>query len=194
MQPYLSLVTADPEALPADGAVLATVQTPAGETRYFRAGSGGSVLLLGCRGTRDPLGRALFRELAQRFRVVAPIPAEGAAGEPTMPGPGTSFSAWLRGVIDGLGLVSPGVVADEGTGIPALGFAMTDPDRVGRLVVVRRDAVDEAVPDALVADALHRYGHPLLLIRADPSADPADLVPRLAREIGAFLAPDPGAP
>lgn len=194
MKPHLSLASADADALPADGAVLATVQTPAGETRYFRAGSGASVLLLGCHGTRDPLGRALFRELAQHFRVIAPIPAEGVDATHATSCPGTSFSAWLRGVIDGLGLASPGVVADQGTGIPLLGFAMTDPDRVGRLVVVRRDAVDAAVPDVLVADALHRYGHPLLLIRADPSADPADLVARLAREIGAFLEPETPAP
>lgn len=116
--------------------VEALVQTGAVETPYWRAGQGRCVLLLVERGASPP---PLFLGLAASFRVTAPAPPaafaewvapEGAQGE------GDAATLWLRGVIDGLGLDRPGLVADHRFGAFVLRFEASDPDRVGRVVVI----------------------------------------------------------
>lgn len=137
--------------------VQAVVQTGATETRYYRAGTGRPVLLLNAHGTADPLGAFLFHVLTSCSRVIAPEPATGTV----MP-----RSSWIRDVMDGLGLMRPSIVADGVLGISALNFALTDPERVDRLIVVSRDLADPAAPTGAVDDAL-QCGIPLLLLRAE---------------------------
>jgi pimeloyl-ACP methyl ester carboxylesterase len=163
--------------------VEALVQTGHTETLYRRAGRGAPVVLLG-----GPLGPmradlALFYCLARRFRVVAPevgwLPSTEAGAEPDPARP--SFCGWLRGVIDGLGLVRPAIVVEDSLGIATLRFALTDPERVDRLVVVCYDGANAATAGDSLDDKQYAAGHPLLLQRVDgttrASAFLADLPP-----------------
>jgi hypothetical protein len=84
----------------ADTAVAAFVQAGAVETPYVRAGHGESVILVGAVAPVEE--DALFLHLATRYRVFAPIVVTSASC--------TSFDAWLRDFIDGLGLDQPRVL------------------------------------------------------------------------------------
>lgn len=152
----------------------AVVQTGAFETSYRRAGTGAPVLLLD--GGDPEIGEWLFRSLAARFRVVAPARRDGQAG----------FEAWLRGLIDGLGLDQPAVVAAVADGAALLAFAAIDPLRLRRLALV------EGPPGALsragaLDDAIGAAGHPVLVVPVPTAADSAGR--RAAEEaLVAFLA------
>jgi pimeloyl-ACP methyl ester carboxylesterase len=115
----------------------AVVQAGPFETPYRRAGTGGTVLLL--MADDDPAGRdRLFDQLAGRFRTIAPeLPGELAETPELM-------AVWLRGLIDGLGLDRPAIVAGPTYAAPLRRFAELDPDRVGRLALVREPDVEVA--------------------------------------------------
>jgi len=142
-----------PDAVPA---IEAVVQAGATETHYRRAGSGPAVLLLFPGGADDPPAARLFARLARRFRVIAPRPPASvraaacfAGGDPT------PVADWLRDLIDGLGLVRPGLVVCHAFGPAALAFSRTDPGRAGALVTLSRDA---SVPNgaAILVDEMIR--------------------------------------
>ena len=151
----------------------AAIDVDAVSTTYIRAGTGAPVVLLagpGGLGADD----ALLPALASRFCVVAPELARPgawpAAGESSAP----AFSEWLRGFLDGLGLLQASIVADEHWALRALSFCQTDPLRVERLVLCYRDAADRGVRAAAAPDVLGRSGHPLLVRcqRLEPLAAP----------------------
>lgn len=152
----------------------AVVQAGAWETSYRRAGAGSPVLLLVGDGAepRD----WLFRTLAARFRVVAATRPVGA----------DTFEAWLRGLIDGLGLEQPAVVAWTAEGGALLGFAAIDPHRLRRLALVH-DAATPRPPAGPLDDAIAAALHPILVL---PIPEPADVAGRLAAEeaLARFLA------
>lgn len=159
--------------------IRAVVQAGSTETRYHRAGSGAPVLLLGAGGMAGPLVLPLFHALAGSFRVIAPEPPDDGGGD------GVPVCRWLRDVIDGLGLTRPSIVAEESLGVASLSFALADPERVDRLVLVRRDSApvaprDGALDDPL-EDALALSGHPLLLLHAGEDVE------RCAAELTRFL-------
>lgn len=148
------------------------------ETHYSRAGSGPSVLLLVARHP-EVEESPLFATLATTFKVIAPHPparvqaaARGGVG------------AWLRDVIDGLGLHRPALVAEQGFAEAALEFAGTDPERLGRIVVCR------ARPGAAAEPGLERHrlptGHPLLVLWTDERRDWIS-APGVARDVILFL-------
>jgi pimeloyl-ACP methyl ester carboxylesterase len=128
-----------PDAVPA---IEAVVHAGAAETHYRRAGSGAAVLLLFPGGAADPLAARLFDHLARRFRVIAPRPPAGIAAAEPDGGEAAPLSSWLRDLIDGLGLVRPGLVVHGSLEPAALAFSRTDPDRVGALLSVSRGASD----------------------------------------------------
>lgn len=138
----------------------AVVQIGPVEIRYHRAGAGRPVLLLLAQGLGSPGGTAVFEALAGHFRVIVPEPGAPA---------GMSRSAWIRDVIDGLGLTRPSVVAEGALGMAALGLALADPDRVDRVVVIQADHPDPTTEDGAADDTLRDTGHPLLVLRADPT-------------------------
>ncbi|HKJ02999.1 MAG TPA: hypothetical protein VJ997_11110, partial [Longimicrobiales bacterium] len=84
------------------------------------------------------------------------------------------FTAWVRGLLDGLGLPVVGVVADGGFGILALGFTLADPERVDRLVLAFRDVADPRVRGAAFEDALTVTGRPVLVVRVGATAQGGD--------------------
>ena len=135
----------------------AVVQTGSVETVYRRAGCGPAVLLLAARTVGEAAG--LFDRLAECCRVYAPVLPDGAAGA-GCPG---SLELWLRGLIDGLGLTSPAVVARATLAAPLLHFAMADPGRVGRILLLEEG--DDAPGAPPRVDALRDSGHPIMLVR-----------------------------
>jgi pimeloyl-ACP methyl ester carboxylesterase len=149
----------------------AVVQTGAFETAYRRAGAGRAVLLLGVE--NSPHGAALFRELAARFRVIAPVlpGGDGHDGEPS-----DVMGRWLRGLIDGLGLERPALVADAALGPALVRFAALDPDRADRLALVGPDLgpwQDGPLTDAPALEAVW-------LVRLQDQDDPTTRAGELA--------------
>jgi hypothetical protein len=148
----------------------AIVQTGAVETRYRRVGQGPQLLLLATAPEPDWMTRAI-EPLAQRFRVFVPeVPAW--ATEAPWPAASSPAGDWLRGLIDGLGLDCPGVVAgSEMTGMLTR-FVNTDADRLDRVAVIHHPSASPA-----------------------PSGDPAVQVfpapdnERVLGELVAFLSP-----
>lgn len=136
MEARANVTTPAPDAV---SAIEAVVQAGATETHYRRAGSGPAILLLFPGGADDPPAARLFARLARRFRVIAPRPPADVApadSDDTDP----PLSAWLRDLIDGLGLVRPGLVVCHAFGPAALAFSRMDPDRAGALIALSRDA------------------------------------------------------
>jgi len=103
------------------------------ETRYIRAGRGRVVLLLSTGDLAAEAADPLLDRLGEGFRVIAANVPPGLVDETP-----AAFSRWLDGVIDGLGLQRPAIVADF-RDAPCLarpdGF---DPDRVACILVVDR--------------------------------------------------------
>jgi hypothetical protein len=116
----------------------AVVIAGATKTTYERAGSGQPVLLLFPGRPRDPFAATLFEQLAKGARVIAP----------TQPRSDPSFDAWLRDLIDGLGLLRTTLVADEPLVGAALAFAQVEPERVGAFISVGRPVTGDAAAAA----------------------------------------------
>lgn len=171
-------------------AVDAVVVSNGCETHYRRAGSGAPVLLLLTAADCGAEGR-LFQHLARYFRVIAPH-LDTCGGDT---GPALDSSEWLKGVIEGLGLWSPAVVADDGFALRALAFGLSNPGQIGRLALLVRDvqaaatSEDRAGEDETYAfeEVLEGSGRHLLLIR-NPSREAADIdrcqLDRIVRFLG----------
>ena len=116
--------------------VEAVVVIGAAETVYRRAGHGRPVLLL----TDDP---NLFGSLSAGFRVIQPlhVPAR----------PDDRSAAWLRGLIEGLGLDRPTVLAAPAWLDWLHEMARSEPERLGRVV----PAEGAGSPEALLGDQQH---------------------------------------
>jgi pimeloyl-ACP methyl ester carboxylesterase len=106
--------------------VHASVLAGATETRYMRTGAGRPVLLL----LDDPEAGGVGSR--PRFRVPVPEAVVATAGG------GPAFSAWMRAFLDGLGAPRVSVVARGACAVAALCFALREPERVDRLVLVSR--------------------------------------------------------
>jgi pimeloyl-ACP methyl ester carboxylesterase len=169
----------------------ALIQTASSETAYRRAGRGPHVLLLTDGAEDDPLRDVLFSSLAEHFRVIAPCPvvrsSVGAAHGAAQNGhadatraPAHADPALLRDIIDGLGLERPSIVADEASGVAALAFALLDPERVARIVVVRRSRAGPALPPHAAADTLARAGHEVIVLQLQT---PEPVLPEAARAL-----------
>ena len=114
----------------------ASVCCDAVETEYFRAGRGAPILYIGSSATADDEGTAVLRELASHFRVIVPIP-KSAPGTLVPDGRlETPFVGWLRGVLDGLGIVAAGFVVERQAACAVLAFARENPDFVERVILL----------------------------------------------------------
>jgi hypothetical protein len=96
----------------------AVVQSGPEETRYVRAGQGATVVLLGQQPCDEIARSSTFLALAEKRRVFAAAPPAGVG------------HGWLRGLIDGLGLERPEVIAERSLAGLLAGFAEAHPDRV----------------------------------------------------------------
>jgi hypothetical protein len=122
------------------------------ETLYRRAGRGAAVLVLG---PTHSLGAALLDTLPLEFRVLVP----------ELPSPTPSFCDWLRGFLDGLGLSSVCIIAERDFVLAALGFALVEPTRVERIVVLVDGHPESELAIRQAPEHLDSAGHPLLITR-----------------------------
>jgi pimeloyl-ACP methyl ester carboxylesterase len=169
----------------------AVVQIGAIETAYRRAGAGDAVLLLtGTTEAREP--DWLFDQLARHFRIVAPMVPAGLDGradrDPT--GGGLELEGWLRGLIDGLGLERPAVVAGAACGAGLLRFMVLDPDRVGRMALISPVAPGEKAPAHVVLeDPVPGDPHPVLVMGLPGLENPVGRMEALDQLVGFLAAP-----
>lgn len=127
----------------------ASVCCDAVETEYLRAGRGAPIVYIGSSATADEEGAAVLLRLASHFRVIVPL---SKPAPPTV-APDDSierpFGAWLRGVLDGLGIVTAGFVVERPAACAMLAFARDNPDFVERVVLLGA-APDEGSGEAPV--------------------------------------------
>jgi pimeloyl-ACP methyl ester carboxylesterase len=148
----------------------ATVHAGATTTSYCRAGSGDTVLLLGDSfSDSDPPRDPLVDALAHAHRVVVPDLACRRATNGTRP---PAFSEWLRGFLDGLGATHTSIVSRDAYAVAALAFALTDADRVARLVLLFGDVPDPLDPGDALAEQLEGARCRLLVVRESPEPRP----------------------
>jgi pimeloyl-ACP methyl ester carboxylesterase len=166
----------------------AVVQTGTFETSYRRAGTGGTVLLLA--GTVDA-GDWLFDQLALHFRIVAPVlPMELDSGSgDNMAGSDRGLEGWLRGLIDGLGLERPAVVAGAARGAGLLRFMALDPDRVRQMVLIYGAQSGLAPGHVLLEDPVPGGPQPVLVIGFPGPGDPDGRMAALHRMVTFLGAP-----
>jgi hypothetical protein len=143
------------------------VRAGSSDTTYIRAGSGPCVLLL-VTDVDSPLALVLVESLSTRFRVVAPVtrPAD------------SDFSLWLTPFLDGLGIASASLIAHEGIAAHAIAFALLEPGRIDRVVLIA-ERLHGDIPElgGALADAV--ASHDLMVVGA--SEAPSDVADRIAR-------------
>ena len=165
------------------GRTPATLRLGATDVPYSCRGTGAPVLLL----AGDPkLRNYLQSHLAARFRVVAP--ATGCCEREL------GSSTWLRGLIDGLGLNRPRIVASDSHALAALHFTASDPERVDRIAVLWRESAGDPADRTMLQDRLTFASAPLLLVRIRPwNGDPEHGFDELADLIRFLESPSEGS-
>jgi hypothetical protein len=130
---------------------------------YTRGGNGAAVLLIAARGV---LRERLRVSLAESFRVF--VPEIGGRWR------GLGGADCLPELIDCLGLARAHLVVVGARGIAALHFAISDPHRIDKLVILWRERTDRGPSSAVLEDRLCRADHPLLVQRLGVG-EPAEL-------------------
>jgi pimeloyl-ACP methyl ester carboxylesterase len=149
-------------------------------THYRRAGRGASVILLSGEAT---ISTALLSGLPRHFRLIAPnVP-------PSLAVTANGFQTWLRGFLDALGITRAAIVVGPCFAAQVLGFALTEPERIGQLVFLVGPCGNSFGMDGErgLADRLERAGQSLLVAPLDQS-DPAAF-DRSLGAIALFLRP-----
>lgn len=126
----------------------ASVCCDAVETEYLRAGRGAPIVYIGSSATVDDEGTAVLSRLANHFRVIVPLPKSALTTLVPDECVETPFAGWLRGVLDGLGIVAAGFVVEPQVACRMLAFARENPDFVERVVLLGATPHDDggAVP------------------------------------------------
>ena len=125
------------------------------QIEYARAGAGRTVLLLADSAEPGQRLPPLFCELARRHRVIQPMTVQ-AQGE---------LTDWLHGFLDALGFRRVSLVATPQQALAALQFAMAEPDRIDRLVLLTEGAPAERL--VALSDRLAERQQALLVLAAD---------------------------
>ena len=129
------------------GSFRAVVRVGDTVVEYSRSGAGRPVVLLGL-----PSGSGLRIGLAERFKLVVP--------ETTPP---RDFSTWLGSFLDGLGLTQVDLVAD-GFALSVVEFALQEPDRVNRIVLLSFRPGEQDAVDAALAKRDGQPAHPICIV------------------------------
>lgn len=155
-----TLLAAEVAARPFDGRP--QVRAADHVTRYTRTGAGKPVLVLDEPTIVGTLWPELLGRLAEHHRVILP----------EVPDAELHFYKWLRGFVEGMGLQVMTMIAVGDLCLPALEFALLEPDRVGRLVLVPSGAGDETALAGTLTPTLSSSRVAVLVIRRDtPSAN-----------------------
>ena len=144
------------------GSFRAAVRAGSDVTEYTRSGAGRPILLLLRKsGNGNDFRTSIQEAIAASFRVIAPeqIPDSG------------EFASWLAGFQDGLGLTQTSIVADDEYGLAVFGFALLEPSRVDRLVLLSQKGPGYAELDGTLAVPTESGSHPVLIVRPEPPVE-----------------------
>ena len=143
-------------------------------TRYTRTGAGEPVLVLDTPAVVGALWPDLYGRLAEHHRVILPeVPGAAEA----------HFYRWLRGFVEGVGLSVMTVIAAGELCVPALEFALLDPDRINRLVLVPSGRGDETALGGTLTPTLSSARVAVLVVRRDaPSGEAIGAIERFIRD------------
>jgi pimeloyl-ACP methyl ester carboxylesterase len=136
------------------GSFRAVVRVGDSVVEYSRSGCGRPVVLLGV-----PSQSALQIGLSERFKLVVPETA-----------PAGDFMAWLGSFLDGLGLTQVDLVAD-GFAQPVVEFALQQPERVNRIVLLAARPGEREAADAALATLDGPPAPALCIVRQGSSSD-----------------------
>jgi hypothetical protein len=140
-------------------------------TRYVRRGVGRPVVVLRT-GEEDnsELWPELVDTLAARCRVILP----------EAPGANAGFVSWMRGFLEGVGLLPVTLIAAGPFCVPALEFALLDQERLVGLVLVPHGRAEETGLSGALGTAAQTRALPVLVVRREcPAAAALALVERL---------------
>ena len=141
-------------------------------TRYIRVGAGEPVIIADATMNPGALWPELVSRLADGRRVILP---EVHGGQ-------DQFTPWLRSFLDGMGLPPVTLIATGELCLSALEFALLDPERVRRLILV---PVGRAQETGLTSVMTPSDGGPavsMLVVRRDcPAADALRMIERFLR-------------
>ena len=134
-------------------------------TRYVRFGSGtgAPVIILTPETPEANVWPELFEALAAGRRVYIP----------DLPDAEWCFAPRLTAFLDGLGLTSVTLVAPGSFCVPALEFALLEPDRLQRLVLVPRGVAEETGLSGTLATAKPAREVSVMLVRRQTAGDTA---------------------
>src|SRR5215831_14021023 len=131
-------------------------------TRYMRfgTGTGAPVIILTPATAEANVWPELFDVLSADRRVYVP----------DLPDDECCFAPRMAAFLDGLGLSSVTLIAPASFCLPALEFALLEPERVDRLVLVPRGGAEETGLTGTLAMKAPRRDIGVLLVRRDASA------------------------
>ena len=143
----------------------AEVRTANHATRYqrFGAGAGTPVVILLPASAEANVWPELFDSLSTQRRVYLP----------DLPDSSECFSPRMRSFLDGVGLFNVTLVAPASFCIPALEFALLDPDRITRLILVPTGAADETGLTGALSTTVQSKAVPVLVVRRDVAVSKA---------------------
>ena len=155
---------ADP---PRPSDAFAQVRTADHVTRYTRVGAGRPVVVLDDHSSAETIWPKLVSHLAIERRILIP---EVPRTEPR-------FAAWLRGFIDGMGLPPLTLVAAGDLCLPAIEFALLEPERVERLILIPCGSAEETGLSGALSSTLGSSDVKLLVVRRDaPSTEAISII------------------
>ena len=166
-----TLTDAPDAARPFEGC--AQVRTADHTTRYVRLGAGQPVVVVDATSNASGLWPGLADRLAEGRRVIIP----------EVPGGNDSrFAPWLRGFIDGMGIPPMVLLAMGSLCVPSLEFALLEPERVSRLVLIPSGSADETGLAGAVTSTSSAATVLVLVVRRDLAAQQAiSLIERFLR-------------
>lgn len=138
-------------------------------TRYIRVGAGEPVVIVDATMNPDALWPELVGRLADGRRVILP---EVHAGQ-------DRFTPWLRSFLDGMGLPPVSLIAAGELCLSGLEFALLEPDRVRRLVLVPAGRAEETGLTSVMTPSVGASSVSMLVVRRDCSG--ADAIPMIDR-------------
>jgi hypothetical protein len=164
-------LTAAPDAArPSDS--FAQVRSADYTTRYIRVGAGQPVVVADAAMTPSSLWPDLVGRLADGRRLIIP---EVQGGQ-------DRFAAWLRSFLDGMGLPPVSLLAAGELCLPSLEFALLEPDRLERLVLVPSGSAEETGLASVMTPSLGAKSVSMLVVRRDcPATDAIPLIERFLR-------------
>jgi pimeloyl-ACP methyl ester carboxylesterase len=141
-------------------------------TRYIRVGAGQPVVIVDVAMDAGALWPELVSRLADAGRVILP----------EVQGSSDRFSAWLRSFLDGMGLPPVTLVATSELCLSALEFALLEPERVKRLILVPGGRAEETGLTSIMTPSTGVSSVTMLVVRRDfPAGEAIPLIERFLR-------------